>query len=197
MLLLCPPSRLLRPSTRRASRFVWFCAPPIFHHSELSVFIFLSRSLAFVLFYWAMSPLNPHTLIIHLHNFTFEIVKVFIEYSKPNPSDPSFSRLLCKFNNLTGMSMDSLVFQVRLCATMTVLHCHLSIRTYSLTQTYSAHIEIKYTKYSLTYTSHGYTYIAYFSYLFDFHLCVSLSFKLLLSLCVVCLHCPSVSASLL
>ena len=39
-------------------------------------------------------------------------IKILIEMSKPNPAQPSSTRLLCKFSNLTPFNMDNLVFQV-------------------------------------------------------------------------------------
>ena len=44
----------------------------------------------------------------------FYYMKVFMEVSKPVPSDPSQSKIVCKFNNLNGAPMESLVFQVML-----------------------------------------------------------------------------------
>jgi len=38
-------------------------------------------------------------------------LQVFMEVSKPVPSDPSQSKIVCKFNNLNGAPMEGLVFQ--------------------------------------------------------------------------------------
>lgn len=35
-----------------------------------------------------------------------------MEISKPNPSDLTQSRILCKFSNASGASIENLVFQV-------------------------------------------------------------------------------------
>jgi hypothetical protein len=42
----------------------------------------------------------------------FLLMQVFMEVSKPVPSDQSQSKIVCKFNNTSGSAIENLVFQV-------------------------------------------------------------------------------------
>lgn len=57
-----------------------------------------------------MIATNPNCNLVAFDKSGFQVL---MEASKPNPSDPSLTRVLCKFVNMTSFQLENLVFQVR------------------------------------------------------------------------------------
>jgi len=59
------------------------------------------------------APITPQTQDVTVNAVDKNGMRVIIHCSKPDPTNPAFTKMDCKFSNSTQMSFSNLVFQVR------------------------------------------------------------------------------------